>query len=123
MSKAGRKNKHHGEVGTHLHTAWASMKHRCYNPRMDSFQYYGGRGIEVFSERHEYPTFARQVRAEIGEHPGKGYQLDRINTDGNYEPGNIRWLTAKENTRNRRTCRMLRMAEPNALVHGQKSWE
>ena len=55
----------------------------------------------------EYKVFAADVRAEIGEHPGEGYQLDRIDTDGNYEPGNIRWVTAKENTRNRRNNRML----------------
>ena len=50
----------------------------------------------------DYTVFAADVRAEIGEPPSDNHQLDRINTDGNYEPGNLRWVTAKENTRNRR---------------------
>ena len=55
----------------------------------------------------EYKVFAAEVRAEIGEPPSDTHQLDRIDTDGNYEPGNIRWVTAKENTRNRRNNVMI----------------
>lgn len=83
------------------------MKKRCYNKQFDSYPLYGGRGVRVYAEWHEYRKFAQAVREEIGEHPGKGFQLDRIDTDGDYAPGNIRWATAKENMRNRRNNTLL----------------
>ena len=78
------------------------MKKRCYNKRFASYPFYGGRGIRIYKDWHEYPKFAAAIRAEIGEHPGRGYQLDRIDNSKNYEPGNVRWVTAKQNARNRR---------------------
>lgn len=103
MGTAGRINTHHGEVGNPMHTSWVCMKKRCYNKKVDSYQFYGGRGIKVYEPWHEYKVFAAQVRAEIGEHPGKGFQLDRVDNDSDYCPGNIQWATAKQNTRNRRS--------------------
>jgi hypothetical protein len=83
------------------------MKRRCYTPSHDSYPSYGGRGIKVHEPWHVYPIFAKEIRETIGEHPGKGFQLDRIDNNGNYEPGNVRWATAKENTRNRRSNTLL----------------
>ncbi len=105
--RAGRICTQHGEVGTPLNRSWQSARKRCYNPKIDSYKFYGGRGIKMHSAWAEYKVFAAEVRAEIGDHPGEGYQLDRIDSDGDYAPGNIKWSTFKENCRNRRNNRTL----------------
>jgi hypothetical protein len=80
--------------------AWAQMIHRCTNPRNKNWKGYGGRGITVCPEwQNDYLAFLNHV----GQRPGPKYSLDRYpNNDGNYEPGNVRWATAKEQMNNRR---------------------
>jgi hypothetical protein len=73
------------------------MKSRCLNPNRPNYYLYGGRGIKVCERWFDFTNFLE----DMGEKP-KGYQLDRINTDGNYEPNNCRWVTPKENSNNRR---------------------
>lgn len=73
------------------------MRARCRRPTHPSFKYYGARGIEVCSRWNSYPAFL----ADMGERPA-GMSIDRINNDGNYEPGNCRWashLTQAKNSR------------------------
>jgi hypothetical protein len=75
------------------YVSWRSMINRCTNPRAIGFQYWGGRGITV-CERwlHSFEAFLE----DMGERP-EGKTLDRWpDPDGNYEPGNCRWSTAKE---------------------------
>jgi hypothetical protein len=72
---------------------------RCHNPSNHAFPLYGGRGIKCFF------TGVEQIIGEIGKRPGKGYSLDRINNDGHYEPGNIRWATWKQQANNRRNSK------------------
>lgn len=89
----------HGMTGTPEHRAWRAMIQRCLYPREQNYRYYGGRGIAVCPEwQHDFLAFYRH----IGPKPGPGYSVDRINNEGNYEPGNVRWLTMKQQCQNRR---------------------
>jgi hypothetical protein len=67
---------------------------------MKAFPRYGGRGIKVCEDWQDYPTFRDYIETHLGPRPA-GCSLDRVNNDGNYEPGNVRWATAKEQAANR----------------------
>jgi len=83
-----------------LYIVWWSITQRCYNRAHKEFKYWGGRGIR-FADiwRQDYLIF-RQAALEAGYQ--EGLQIDRINVNGHYEPGNIRFVTAKEQQNNRR---------------------
>lgn len=90
----------HGKPRTQLYTLWGNMKRRCYYPRDASYKYYGGRGIKVYDPwRRDFRAFM----ADVGQHPGKGWTLDRIDPYRDYEPGNVRWASPKTQARNRTT--------------------
>jgi hypothetical protein len=95
----------HGLSGdTPEYQAWAHMLRRCYTPTTKGFENYGGRGITVCDRwRFAFENFLN----DMGYRPSRQYSLDRINNDGNYEPSNCRWATAKEQCNNTRRCRML----------------
>jgi hypothetical protein len=79
------------------------MKNRCENPEAHNYNCYGGRGIECrFNSRVEFIDYVLKEIFNIGL---GGLQIDRINNDGNYEPGNIRFVTRKENLANRRNSK------------------
>jgi hypothetical protein len=81
---------------------WRQMIARCYLPSHAPYRHYGGRGIRVCVRWHTYENFVQ----DMGHRP-PGRMLDRINNDGNYEPGNCRWATPSESSQNRRTARYL----------------
>lgn len=82
--------------------AWIGMKSRCFNPNATGYSNYGGRGITVCEEwKDSFETWYNYV-SKLKHFREKGRTLDRINNDGNYEPGNVRWATKKEQARNRR---------------------
>lgn len=76
--------------------SWASMLSRCTNPRNRRYARYGGRGIAVCDRWQDFQNFL----ADVGARPGPGYSIERVNNDGNYEPGNCRWATTAEQNRN-----------------------
>lgn len=98
------KSKHGHTAGGRWHpnySRWKAMKKRCENPRHPSYDNYGGRGIQVCERWQRYSNFLE----DMGLPPFEGAELDRIDNDGNYEPGNCRWATITENARNKRGSR------------------
>jgi hypothetical protein len=92
------------------YAAWRGMKTRCLNSKHASFHYYGGRGIKVCARwLASFDAFF----ADMGRCP-KNRSLDRKNNDGNYEPGNCRWATKKQQSANRRPWGSARPARPSS---------
>lgn len=90
--------KKHGMHGTKMYNTWKGIKKRCYQKTYQHYDRYGGRGIIMCEEwKNDFMAFYN----DVGEAPSDEYQLDRIDNDGNYEPGNCRWVTRQENCRNR----------------------
>ncbi len=86
------------------YVAWLTMRRRCCDTRGKHYRHYGGRGIAV-CERwiEDFPTFL----TDMGRRPTPQHSLDRIDNDGNYEPGNCRWATQQEQCNNTRHNRLL----------------
>lgn len=108
----------HGHTRDHSMTpeyrAWHSMKRRCTRPTSPEYANYGGRGIKV-CERwiNSFEAFL----SDMGLRPSSIHSLERINNDGNYEPGNCKWATLKEQHRNtRRTARMTYRGETLSIA-------
>lgn len=99
----------HGACGTPEFAAWSHMLGRCFNERSDDYANYGGRGITVCARwRGSFEAFL----ADMGTKPSVRHSLDRYpDNNGNYEPGNCRWATPKQQARNTRRSRMVRYLE------------
>ncbi len=92
----------HGKTRTPIYILWRNMKVRCFVTTNKDYPNYGGRGVTVCERwKDSFDDFY----ADVGDLPAPGYELDRINNDGNYEPGNVRWATRKEQLRNRRNTK------------------
>jgi transposase-like protein len=87
-----------------LYNLWTTMMHRCYNVKRKKYGNYGGRGIRVCEEWHEPNAFIEWAMMN-GYRPG--LQIDRIDNEKGYSPENCRWVTPKENSRNKRNTRYL----------------
>lgn len=83
--------------------AWAHMMNRCVNPKDFGYRNYGGRGIQVCESWKTFENFLK----DVGLRPSPKFSIDRINNNGNYEPGNVRWATKRQQCRNRRGLHLL----------------
>jgi len=94
----------HGGSNTPLFKTWSSLRERCSLPSHKAFHYYGGKGVRVCDEWLGFPAFrdwamANGYEDRVGVSHGERLSIDRINSEGNYEPGNCRWITVAENSR------------------------
>lgn len=92
----------HGLSYTVEYRALLAAIGRCRDKNHPAYANYGGRGIQVYQAWVDDPWLFID---HVGERPGKGYDLDRIDNDGHYEPCNVRWVTRKTNLRNKRGSR------------------
>ena len=99
----------HGLSKSKIYKVWAGMKDRCYNTHSFGFKYYGGRGISVCDEwLNDFKSFYDWSMANGYT---EGLTIDRINTNGNYEPNNCRWITRQEQAFNTRTTKHVKYKE------------
>lgn len=114
IAAAARNNLAHGMTGTPTYTSWVSMRQRCRDPNTVGWRRYGGRGISVCERWEDFDTFL----ADMGERPD-GTTLDRIDNDGNYEPGNVRWATPPEQSNNQSTTQRVTF---NGRTQSMSQW-
>lgn len=122
----------HSALATHGHTrgtgtrqrqsgeymSWRAMVRRCTSPTEVAYANYGGRGIRVHRDWIGQGGFARFL-AHIGPRPSREFTIDRINGDGHYEPGNVRWATRADQIRNSRTAKMITIGDTTLCI---KDW-
>lgn len=127
VERRNRQNVKHGAARMtewralpYMYRTWLRIKQCCFNEKNEAYPDYGGRGITMYEPwRDDYQRFLDDVHAEIDRRPGRTHSIDRINNDGNYEPGNIRWATSEQQSRNRRSTRRY---ELNGEVRPLAEW-
>jgi hypothetical protein len=99
----------HGQRGSAEYRIWTHIKSRCFNAKVPEYKNYGGRGVTMCDRWRE--SFAAFL-ADVGPRPSPAHSIDRFpDNDGNYEPGNCRWATVKEQANNMRSNRKVTVGE------------
>lgn len=115
VTKLGFASKKHGGKGTPEYYSYNHMKARCYRTTCAKYKNYGARGITI-TERwlgeHGFENFL----ADMGKKPTPEHSIERVNNDGNYEPGNCIWATMDEQAKNKTTTIRLEL-------NGQKTYQ
>ena len=87
-----------------LYPLWRSIHYRCYNENAHNYRWYGGRGIKIYHEWECWQTgfipFKEYIERELGPCP-EGFSLDRIDSNGDYVPGNLKWASPREQALNK----------------------
>lgn len=112
--KAVNARRTHGMTGTATYRVWRNMHTRCENPKVNGYEHYGERGISVCERWFKFENFLE----DMGEKPD-GLSIDRIDVNGNYEPGNCRWATNAQQAVNRRDNRVI---EYNGISQCLSEW-
>ena len=115
LRNIGDSRRTHGMCGTRIYTIWQNMKRRCFTKTDKNYPDYGGRGVTVCNKWLNFENFYK----DVGDPPSAKHQLDRIDNDGNYEQGNVRWVLSSQNCRNRRSNRLI---EWNGQVKTVVEW-
>lgn len=105
----------HGQTKSPHYYRWRHMMARCYDSNSKAYADYGGRGIKVCDRWHDISKFV----LDLPEGFKKGLEIDRIDNNGDYEPGNVRWATDSQNSDNRRTARLLTL---NGKTQSLRRW-
>lgn len=97
-AETGRSRRQHGLSGTSEYASWLGMMARCFKAKHKHYSYYGGRGITVCERWRAFEHFL----SDMGKKPDASYTIDRVDPNGNYQPGNCRWAPKTELSRNTR---------------------
>jgi hypothetical protein len=121
QSRKTKKNVLHGLSYSPEYQIWRQMLARCHRPGCVGYENYGGRGISVCERWREFVNFYN----DMGPRPSRDYSIDRIDNDGDYQPGNCRWATRSVQQRNKRrtlTSRRFRIVEWNGEALSLAEW-
>lgn len=92
-----------GGVWSNEYGIWSAMKERVFNPKVESYKYYGARGIKIDPRWMKFENFI----ADMGLRPTKNHSIERINNNGNYESDNCKWATRREQSYNTRRTKIV----------------